>query len=184
MSNELDFGPLACLIGTWEGDKGMDIAPEPDGKEENPYYETITFDAVGDVENGKEQILIVVGYHQVVTRKSTGLVFHDERGYWHWEPATGLIMQSLQIPRAVSVIAGGKAEVKDGETHFSVRATAKDPDWRIIESPFMRDNATTTAFKHDIYVKGDEMRYNETTGLKIYGKPFSHTDENVLKRVK
>ena len=33
----IDYGPLALLIGTWEGDKGVDIAPEPDGTENNPY---------------------------------------------------------------------------------------------------------------------------------------------------
>ena len=40
--NDFDYGPLTNLIGTWNGDKGMDIAPEPDGTEHNPYYETIT----------------------------------------------------------------------------------------------------------------------------------------------
>ena len=43
MSEIVDYGPLSKLIGVWKGDKGMDIAPEPDGTEENPYYETITF---------------------------------------------------------------------------------------------------------------------------------------------
>ena len=41
------YGPLTGQIGTWNGDKGMDIAPEPDGTEHNPYYETITYTAIG-----------------------------------------------------------------------------------------------------------------------------------------
>ena len=41
---EVDYGPLAGLIGTWKGDKGLDVSPEPDGKEENPFYETIVFE--------------------------------------------------------------------------------------------------------------------------------------------
>ena len=53
----IDYGPLAALVGTWEGDKGTDIAPEPDGTEENPYYETITFYPAGDVENAETQTL-------------------------------------------------------------------------------------------------------------------------------
>jgi len=30
---DIDYGPLAGLIGTWTGSKGLDIAPEPDGTE-------------------------------------------------------------------------------------------------------------------------------------------------------
>ena len=45
----IDYGPLAALIGTWKGDKGVDRAPESDGEERNPFYETITFEAAGDV---------------------------------------------------------------------------------------------------------------------------------------
>lgn len=32
-TTEIDFGPLAGLIGSWMGEEGVDIAPEPDGKE-------------------------------------------------------------------------------------------------------------------------------------------------------
>ncbi|MBL1352143.1 MAG: hypothetical protein COA61_002220, partial [Zetaproteobacteria bacterium] len=47
--SEINYGPLQQLIGTWKGDKGTDIAPEPDGEENNPYFETIIFEAIGDV---------------------------------------------------------------------------------------------------------------------------------------
>lgn len=40
--NDIAYGPLKQLIGVWEGSEGIDIAPEPDGAENNPYYETIT----------------------------------------------------------------------------------------------------------------------------------------------
>ena len=72
---EVDYGPLAGLIGVWQGDKGMDIAPEPDGTEENPYYETITFEAGGDLKNAEDQVLAGVRYHQVVKRKSDDGIF-------------------------------------------------------------------------------------------------------------
>ena len=39
----ISYGPLAALAGIWRGDKGSDISPEPDGHEENPFYETISF---------------------------------------------------------------------------------------------------------------------------------------------
>jgi len=35
--SDVDYGPLAPLIGEWTGDSGMDVAPEPDGPEHSPY---------------------------------------------------------------------------------------------------------------------------------------------------
>lgn len=180
----IDFGPLAALIGTWEGDSGMDVAPEPDGSEENPYYETIVFEAVGDVTNAESQTLAVVRYHQVVSRKSNDEVFHDQIGYWTWDPATRTVSQSVDIPRVVALLAGGtfEGDASGAEIVLEVRAKRGDPDWGIIESPFMRDKASTLGFEHRVEVRGDRMKYAETTALDIYGRKFDHTDANELRR--
>ena len=66
--NEINYGPLKALIGTWKGDKGTDIAPEPNGEENNPYFETITYEAIGDVSNAEMQTLVVLHYKQIVQR--------------------------------------------------------------------------------------------------------------------
>ncbi len=71
-NNEIDYGPLEHLIGTWTGSEGVDIAPEPDGEENNPYFETITYAAAGDVTNAEIQDLAVLHYRQIVQRKTTG----------------------------------------------------------------------------------------------------------------
>ena len=68
-AEKINYGPLTGLIGTWQGDKGLDVAPEPDGTEENPYYETITYQGIGDVCNAEEQRLVVIHYRQIVRRK-------------------------------------------------------------------------------------------------------------------
>ncbi len=178
----VDYGPLRGLIGVWKGDKGMDVSPEPDGREENPYFETITFVAAGDVTNAESQNLAIVRYHQVVCRQSNGEVFHDEIGYWLWDSRADFVMHSLAIPRAVCVLAGGKA-VRDGDsTKLEVAAAADSADWGIVQSPFMRDNARTVEFRHSIEVSRDRLSYRETTVLDIYGKTFDHTDENELTR--
>ena len=94
-------------------------------------------------------------------------------------------MHSLTIPRAVSVIAGGKHDGShngDGSVVLEVSANINDKDWQIIQSPFMRDNARTTEFRHRITVGNDTLSYTETTIVEIYGKIFEHTDENELKR--
>jgi hypothetical protein len=180
----IEYGPLARLVGSWEGDKGLDVAPEPDGREESPYFESLVFEAAGDVENAEKQRLAIVRYHQVVSRKSNGEVFHDEIGYWTWDSATGVIAHSLTIPRAVCVLAGGSYSGSGDEPEVVLEVAAKlgDPDWGIIQSPFMRDNARTVSFRHRIAVSGDVLNYSETTVLDIYGGPFDHTDENRLTR--
>ena len=183
----VDYGPLAGLIGTWKGDKGMDVSPEPDGTEENPYYETIEFEAAGDVTNAESQTLAIVRYHQVVTRKSNDQVFHDEVGYWLWDAANQVVAHSLAIPRGVTLVAGGsyscdpKGDPKAGRVELEVRA-ADGEEWGISQSPFMRDKARTLEFRHRVTVAGDTLSYHETTVLEIYGRRFDHTDANELTR--
>lgn len=120
----INYGPLAALVGTWKGDKGVDRAPEPEGETRNPYYETIVFEAAGDVTNAEKQTLSIVSYHQVVTRKSHDKVFHDQLGYWLWDPEDNTLVESFIIPRGVAVIAG------------------------IIQAPFMFKQANTTGLTH------------------------------------
>ena len=180
----INYGPLAGLIGTWQGDKGVDIEPEPEGDEIHPYYETLTFEAVGDVTNAEKQTLVALHYRQVVRRKVDDEVFHDETGYWMWDAASNTVMHSLTIPRAVVVLAGGQysGTTEDSTVILEVAAKIDDPDWSILQSPFMRDNAKTIAFAHKISVGEDLLSYTETTTLDIYGRIFEHTDKNELVR--
>jgi hypothetical protein len=179
----IDYGPLEKLIGVWKGDKGLDVAPEQDGDESTPYFETITYTAVGDVTNAESQVLSVVRYHQVVQKKSDNEVFHDETGYWMWDPKEEIIMHSLVIPRAVCVLAGGKyKEQKSAEEGIILEVAAKinDENWGILQSPFMNQNARTTEFRHKITVSNGKLSYSETTIVEIYKRVCEHTDENEL----
>jgi len=178
----VDYGPLAGLIGHWRGDRGVDVAPEPTGQEENSYWETLFFEPIGSVGNAGAQTLAVLRYHQVVHRHSNNEVFHNETGYWHWDGATDTVCQSLSIPRGVCVLAGGGAQNTEGGLQIDVSAAADDPDWGIIQSPFMRDKATTTAFNHRLLLTGDTLVYCEMIMLDIYGKVFEHRDQNTLQR--
>ena len=181
--HSIDYGPLAGLIGAWKGDKGADIAPEPDGTEESPYYETLAFTPIGDVENAESQILACLRYQQIVRRKSNDEVFHDQTGYWMWDAREREVMQSVAIPRAVCVLAGGRyadSPQAGSAVRLSVAAKEGDPDWGIIQSPFMRDNARTLEFRHELTVDGETLSYHETTVLDIYGRRFEHTDTNEL----
>ena len=80
-SSEIDYGPLKHLIGVWKGGLGVDIAPEPEGQENNPYFETITYTVMGGVTNAERQFLGAIHYRQIVQRESNSEVFHDpQRG--------------------------------------------------------------------------------------------------------
>jgi len=180
----ISYGPLTSLAGIWKGDKGMDTAPEPGGQEKNPFYESISFEPIGGVNNAERQYLTALRYHQVVSRKSNDEVFHNETGYWMWDAEQGVIMQALTIPRGVCLIAGGTFDMSahGSQIVLEVRAGIDDADWGIVQSPFMRDSARTLEFQHKITVTGDTLVYDETTVLDIYGNRFDHTDENTLTR--
>lgn len=182
----IDFGPIACLVGTWKGEKGMDIAPEEDGSiEESPFTETLIFSVVGDVTNAEKQTLAVITYHQEVFRISNGEKFHDQVGYWIWDKDTNTVMNSYSIPRGVAIVAGGTvADDKYTANSTLLKVEAKDgEEWGIAQSPFMRDNAKTTAYKIAMKVDGDKMSYSQTTFLDIYGRAFDHTDKSGLTKV-
>ncbi len=182
---EINYGPLLGLVGEWKGDRGIDVAPEPDDTERNPYYETIVFEPAGDVDNAETQNLTFLRYHQKVYRKSNDEQFHDQVGYLSWDAATGAITNSYVIPRGVGVVAEGKVIAEEGKKiTIKVDVAESDKALGIAQSAFMRDNAETKAFTQTYVLDGDEMSYEERTLLQIYGREFDHVDKSKLTRVK
>lgn len=184
---EVDYGPLKGLIGVWKGNKGMDISPEIVGDDKSPYHETIKFEGAGDLINAGRQKIAMIRYHTVVTRKSNNEVFHDQVGYWMWDAAANTIMHSLTVPRGLCVLAGGKNKNNPKKSKLitlEVKAKLNDKNWSIVQSPFMRNHASTLEFKQKILLNSNKIEYDETIVLKIYGRKFNHTDKNTLTRVK
>jgi hypothetical protein len=181
---QTDYGPLTLLIGAWSGDKGLDVAPEPNGSEENPYFESIIFSEAGGVTNAESQVLAALHYRQIVRRKSDGNVFHDQAGYWIWDQQRELVMNSFSIPRGVCVLAGGPYSELDSPTGVKLIVSSVDGDakWSLVQSPFMHENAQTSAFQQQLSITADKLVYSQTTMLNIYGRAFEHTDENELER--
>jgi len=183
---EIDYGPLTALIGTWKGDQGLDVSPEPDGTEKNAYTETIVFTPAGDVDNAESQELVALHYHLAVHRIPDGKAIHNQTGYWIWDAAAQVVMHTFTIPRAVSVIAGGSFSGEteaDGSLVFEVTASLDSPDWQIIQSPFMRKHALTTEFRQRLTINEERLSYLQTTLVDIYGREsFEHSDQNELKR--
>lgn len=178
-----NYGPLQGLIGTWKGDRGLDIAPEPDGVEESPYYEIITFEGAGDLSNAEKQKLLIVRYHQEVFRKSNDEQFHDQFGYLTWDPATDGITHTFIIPRGVGVVAEGSAEFSGDKLTIKLDAPEAEASLYIAQSRFMNENARTVSFTQTLVLEGDKLTYDEHTILDIYGRPaFDHIDKSELIR--
>ena len=182
--NGIDYGPLAPLLGKWVGTRGLDKAPDGNGEpDRTPFIDELTFEVAGAAENAEEQELVAIRYHQVVRKQQNGKIFHDQIGHWLYEPATGLLMHSLTIPRGVCLLAGGSVTQHGGETVFEVSADAESKTFGIVQSPFMLEKATTKSFTMIMSLKGDHLTYRESTMLHIYGKDFDHVDKSELQRV-
>ena len=183
---DVNYGPLAGLIGRWKGDKGEDKSPEPEGTEVNQYTETIEFCAAGDVDNAETQELAAIHYQLEVHRIRDGKSIHHQTGYWIWDAAAALVMHSFTIPRAVSVIAGGAYAgqlTAQGSVLIEVSAALDNPDWQIIQSPFMQQNALTREFNQQMIIAANELSYQQTMLIDIYDKQaFEHSDQNRLQR--
>lgn len=182
--SEVIKSPLAKLIGTWKGDKGIDLAPKPELDESNPYYETLTIEPVDiEIENAEEQELLAVRYNQIVREKANDEVSHSETGYWIWDKNEHTIMNSFSIPRGMSVLAGGEIKLTDKELQIRVAVKENDPKWGMVQSPFMLKKAKTLSFSREFIVSGDTLKYSQEMVLDIYGKTFSHIDKNTLSRI-
>jgi len=185
MANE-EFGPLAGLIGTWQGDEGENISYDYDKKEiiTESFTEEVTFKIVGDVDNGKQKIW-VLDYITAAKRTGSDDVFHTELGFWGWDPDRGEVMRCFMVPRMSTILAGGTSTA--GATSFDLSAKIGAEDWGVLSNPYLLQNAKCTAYTLSVNIDGDTWSYAENTIMDMAalgGKSMDHTDKNTLKRVK
>ena len=178
-----NLGPLRPLAGTWSGTKGADSHPVLAGAEGDAYVEHYILDLIDPQTNGP-QLFYGLRYHTHITKPGEIETFHDQVGYWLWEPATHDILFTLSIPRGQVVLAGGSAA--PDATTWSVSARLGDPHFGIVTSPFLDHAFHTVSFDMTVTVNSaDEWRYEQDTVLDVRGagRPFHHTDHNTLTRV-
>src|SRR6202008_3778061 len=107
-----NLGPLRRLAGSWQAKKGGEVNPKGAGAERRGYIDGLDHGAVDPQANGP-QLFYGLRYHIHINTAEEDITFHDQVGYWLWEPATGLIMQTLAIPRGQVLLAGGHAGPDD-----------------------------------------------------------------------
>jgi len=178
-----NLGPLGPLAGEWRSEEGVDVSPKQDGPERRGYIEHILMEPIDPQPNGP-QLLYGLRYHIHVNTREEAITFHDQVGYWLWEPETGLIMQSIAIPRGQVVLAGGTA--KPGDKRISVEARRGDTRFGICSTTFLEQAFRTDYYRIDIHFNDDgSWTYVTRTDLAIRGKTpaFDHRDTNTLRRV-
>lgn len=177
-----NLGPLVALAGVWEG-QGLDTHPVAEGGEDERYRERMAFEPIDPQTNGP-QLLYGLRYHVHVNKLDEVLTFHDQVGYWLWEPATKTLLQTLAIPRGQVAMATGTAE--PDARRFTVKATLGSPTAGITSAPFLHENFRTLEYTMTVTVNDEgTLTYEQDTVLQIAGRwePFHHTDKNTLRKV-
>jgi hypothetical protein len=177
------LGPLGPLAGTWEGDQGIDIAPTPNGAVESHFRERMVLDPFGPVSN-REQDLYALRYSTTAWRIGEDEAFHEELGYWLWDPANCQVIRTFMVPRGVCVMAGGRVE--PGARSFRLAAEAGSEVYGALSNPFLYRSANTDHYEVTVTLNDDgTFSYEEDTVLNFapLDKIFHHTDGNTLSRV-
>ena len=176
-----NLGPLRRLAGVWEGRRGVDLNPKADGPERREFIERIEMQPIDPQANGP-QLFYGLRYHVHILATDEDSTFHDQVGYWLWEPATGLILQTLAIPRGQTALAGGQAE---GDK-IRVRAERGQTEYGISSTAFLEYAFRTDSYVLEITFHADgSWSYVSDTMLAVRGRPepFRHRDVNRLTKV-
>lgn len=177
-----NLGPLTHLAGIWEGQRGLDIKPKAEGPKKQVYNERIEMQPIDPQTNGP-QLFYGLRYHLHITKPDQVKTYHDQVGYWLWEPATGAIIHTLTIPRGMVTMAIGNASAT--ATQFECVAKIDDPTAGISSSPFLDYAFKTVEFRIKVQIlENGAWSYEQDTVMMIKGQtePFHHIDTNVLSK--
>jgi hypothetical protein len=178
-----NLGPLSPMAGVWEGTRGIDQHPVAQGSEENSFVEHYELHPIDRQTNGP-QLFYGLRYHTHINKPGQSETFHDQVGYWLWEPAIRAVTLTLGIPRAQVLLASGPAE--PDATDFTLHATVGSEVHGILSNPFLDLAFRTLSYRIHVTVNDDgTWSYEEEGVLQIPGReePFSHIDRNTLTRV-
>ena len=178
-----NLGPLTGLAGVWQGQAGLDIKPKREGARQQAFVERMELQPIDPQANGP-QLFYGLRYHTHIVKPGRTNTYHDQIGYWLWEPATGTVIQTLAIPRGQVAMAAGTARADARE--FELVARQGDAAYGICSNPFLDYAFKTVEYRIKVAVHPDgTWSYDEDTVLLIRGQPepFHHRDRNTLVKV-
>jgi hypothetical protein len=188
-----NLGPLRGLAGVWEGIAGSDDhpvgpgsdidGPVVDGGLHNVFVEQYEAQPIDPQTNGP-QLFYGLRYHVHIVKPGEVETFHDQVGYWLWEPAANAVTHTIAIPRGQVVLAGGPAT--PDATSFEVSAVLGSEVYGILSNPFLGDAYRTLSFRMLVTLHDDDTwSYEEDTVMQIPDRadPFHHIDRDTLTRI-
>ncbi|MGA8864361.1 MAG: heme-binding beta-barrel domain-containing protein [Gallionella sp.] len=178
-----NLGPLRGMAGIWEGARSLDVSPTAEGINKQVYLEHIELQPIDPQTNGP-QLFYGLRYHTHVVKPDQIGTYHDQVGYWLWEPATNIVIHTIAIPRAEIVMAAGNASADAKE--FELMATHGSQHFGIRSAPFLDYAFKTIEFRIKVTINPDgTWSYDEDTVLLIKGnaEPFHHTDRSTLSKI-
>jgi hypothetical protein len=178
-----NLGPLTGMAGIWQGIRGLDVKPKAEGPKKQAYVERIELQPIDPQTNGP-QLLYGLRYHTHVTKPDQVKTYHDQVGYWLWEPATNTVIHTLTIPRGQTAMASGVVAAAAKEFELVARNDSTPPG--ICSAPYLEYAFKTVEFRIKVSINDDgTWSYDEDTVLMIRGKtePFHHTDRNTLHKI-
>ena len=177
-----NLGPLAPMAGVWKGERGLDIKPKADGARKQAYVERIELYPIDPVTNGP-QLFYGLRYLIIVNKPDNVKTYHEQVGYWLWEPKTKTVIQTLGIPRGQ--IAMASAVVEPDAKEFELVARLDSDTYGIRSNPFLEYGFKTVEYRIKVTINDDgTWGYEEDTVMLLRGEEeFHHVDRNLLHRV-
>ena len=178
-----NLGPLRRLAGLWESANGLDVNPKAAGPDRAQFAERIELQPIDPQANGP-QLFYGLRYHTHILKPGEASTYHDQVGYWLWEPATGLVLQTLAIPRGQIALAKGFAA--PDALSFRVSARRGETENGICSTIFLEQAFKTQSYEIEVRFNPDgTWSYFEDTVLLVQGQaePFHHEDSNTLTKV-
>ena len=173
-----NLGPLRGMAGVFESARGEDVHPAAEGSETDAYVERAELQPIDPQMNGP-QLLYGLRYHLHIVKPGEKETFHDQVGYFLWEPATKTVMQTLAIPRGQTALAIGFAE--PDARQFELVAAEQN----ICSAPFLQQNFRTVEFRIRVQITPQGWSYDEDTVMAVRDRAelFHHRDQNALVRM-
>ncbi len=147
-----NLGPLTTMAGIFEGRRGKDEHPAAEGTEGNDFVERYELQPIDPQTNGP-QLLYGLRYHTHIVKPGEVETFHDQVGYWLWEPAKEAVIFTLAIPRGQVLLASGAA--KPATDEFELHAARGTETYGILSNPFLDAGFRTVSYRIKVMLGRD-----------------------------
>src|SRR6476620_4269268 len=163
-----NLGPLTRMAGIWKGSRSLDVPPKPaEALVRQEFVEHTELQPIDPQTNGP-QLLYGLRYHTHIVKPGEVETYHDQIGYWLWEPATGNLVQTLTIPRGQVAMAFGQATADAKVCEVSAKRRVQTNG--ICSIPFLEYAFQPVEYRIKVTINANgTWSYDEDTLLMVRG---------------